>query len=557
MVVDQEARVIEDYKRVFGADAVAGVGPPNPYLARTDFFQDVVCREGFPEVDLFTARDVESALSGFENAIAEKSPFAVAFLDLDLQKAGAGLELAQSIRQKDPDVFIVLVSERNDLSPVQLCREVAPADRLAFLGKPYSAVEVQFQFLSLLQRHRMERRGTPYGAGSQLAGAQRFENAAFHRDFPAGLMVFDKRDRLIVANEGIRTILPELAEILEPGLQYHEFQTALAEDLLPEGKIYRLDSWLRERMAWHEGSGGVLEQKLNNHRTIQFVEAPAADNAGTYVMVIDVSDFSDRQESQITSNHMTLVAQTFSALCDQMQALMEQAAGPKLDGLQEQGLGEVAYLFGQQDEGAHFYKLANRMMSIAQRQKLDPEHLHLNGICGEVIRQARTEMPAGIEISFVAGAGLWPVLLDEQHFRECLLEILRNGRDAMEGLGRLVVETENLRVSRETEKTNVRGNSGDFVRVSVRDTGPGMSADLAGRAFNPFFTSKTDTGHLGLGLSAVYGFVTQSGGQVNISEEQEGGARVDIFLPKATKIDDIPQGARRTKSTKTLKKVAG
>ena len=554
LVVDQQIQVIDDYRQIFGIESAFDLEQAGPYR-RPDLQKELLCLEGIPKVDLYAATDADSALSGFETACDEKNPFTVVFLDLDLREEGGGLALAQAMRQRDPDVFIVFLTARNNVSAHQLCREVAPADRLALLAKPFTAAEIQLQLLSLHHRRQIER-GLRNRDGHASVAGRGFGTAAFSHDFPIGMMIFDRRDRMLCANDGMHKILPELADILEPGCNYADFLNFLAEELLPDGTIYRHDSWLRERMNWHQMSGGVLEQKLRDQRTLQFIEGPA-ENAGTYVLVADVSELSRRQESQVTSDHMTLVAQSFSALCDQMQALMEKAAGPVVEELPAQGLGEVAYLFGQKNETSHFYQLANRMMAIAQRQKLSPEQLFLNGICAEVIRQARTEMPAGIEISLVAGAGLWPVLIDEKQFRECLVEILRNARDSMEGLGRIIVETENLRIGRDPGMPNQKSQSGDFVRVSISDTGPGIPPDMASRAFNPFFTSKSDKGHLGLGLSAAYGFVTQSGGQIQISERSEGGARVELVLPKTTKAGDLPQGSRRSRSTKVLKKVAG
>ncbi|MFQ6017020.1 MAG: ATP-binding protein, partial [Kiloniellaceae bacterium] len=102
--------------------------------------------------------------------------------------------------------------------------------------------------------------------------------------------------------------------------------------------------------------------------------------------------------------------------------------------------------------------------------------------------------------------------------------------------GRLIVETTNLRLTREFVALRTGLSAGEYVRVSVQDTGPGMSPELADRALNPFFTSKGQDGHLGLGLSAAYGFANQSGGHIEIDGGEGRGVTIDLYFPRAEEV---------------------
>jgi signal transduction histidine kinase len=153
-------------------------------------------------------------------------------------------------------------------------------------------------------------------------------------------------------------------------------------------------------------------------------------------------------------------------------------------------------------------------------------------LVGEVVRRLRGSLPSGIDMEVIAGAGLWPVLLDQEALGEALAELMTNASEAMNGMGRVSVETGNMRVGRAFAARYPGLAAGEYVRITVKDRGPGMSADMAERALNPFFTSKGGEGHLGLGLSAVYGFTNQSGGTLVIHGGNGEGATVELYFPR-------------------------
>ncbi|WP_235007950.1 ATP-binding protein [Caballeronia humi] len=143
----------------------------------------------------------------------------------------------------------------------------------------------------------------------------------------------------------------------------------------------------------------------------------------------------------------------------------------------------------------------------------------------------RTVSPSVI-VDVVGAGGLWLTEIDASQLENALLNLCINARDAMApNGGRLTIETANQRLDvRAAAKLDV--GAGQYISISVTDTGCGMSPETISRAFDPFFTTKPMGQGTGLGLSMVYGFVRQSGGQVHVHSETGHGTTMSLYLPR-------------------------
>jgi CheY-like chemotaxis protein len=146
----------------------------------------------------------------------------------------------------------------------------------------------------------------------------------------------------------------------------------------------------------------------------------------------------------------------------------------------------------------------------------------------ELIR--RTVGPQ-ITLEVVTAGGLWPALIDASQLESALLNLCINARDAMPEGGRITIETANKWLDDRTAKERDLP-PGQYLSVCVTDTGTGMTPEVIARAFDPFFTTKPLGQGTGLGLSMVYGFVRQSGGQVRIYSEVGSGTTMCLYLPR-------------------------
>lgn len=175
--------------------------------------------------------------------------------------------------------------------------------------------------------------------------------------------------------------------------------------------------------------------------------------------------------------------------------------------------------------------LTHRLLAFARRQPLDPRPSDVNRLVAGMEDMVRRTMGSEIDIEVVAAGGLWPSLIDPSQLENALLNLSINARDAMPDGGKLTIETANRWLDeRAAHERDVP--VGQYVSLCVSDTGAGMSPEVAARAFDPFYTTKPLGEGTGLGLSMIYGFVRQSGGQVRIYSEVGKGTMVCLYLPR-------------------------
>ena len=175
--------------------------------------------------------------------------------------------------------------------------------------------------------------------------------------------------------------------------------------------------------------------------------------------------------------------------------------------------------------------LTQRLLAFARRQTLDAKPTDVNRHIVDMEELIRRTMGPDIRIETVKAAGLWTVLVDGNQLENALLNLCINARDAMPEGGALMIETGN----RWLDEPAARERDlppGQYVSLCVSDTGAGMTSHVIARAFDPFFTTKPIGMGTGLGLSMIYGFVRQSGGQARIYSEVGKGTMVCLYFPR-------------------------
>ena len=175
--------------------------------------------------------------------------------------------------------------------------------------------------------------------------------------------------------------------------------------------------------------------------------------------------------------------------------------------------------------------LTQRLLAFARRQTLDPKPTDVNRLIGGMEEMLRRTIGPSIELEVVGAGGLWSTFVDASQLESALLNLCINSRDAMPDGGRLTIETANKWVDDQWARERDLA-PGQYVCVSVTDTGTGMTPDVIARAFDPFFTTKPIGAGTGLGLSMVYGFARQSGGQIRIYSELDHGTTMSVYLPR-------------------------
>ena len=175
--------------------------------------------------------------------------------------------------------------------------------------------------------------------------------------------------------------------------------------------------------------------------------------------------------------------------------------------------------------------LTHRLLAFSRRQTLDPKPTDVNRLVSGMEDLVRRTVGPAIEVEVVEAVGLWATLVDPNQLENALLNLCINARDAMPEGGRLTIETANRWIDARTAREREL-EPGQYVSLSVSDTGTGMPPEVIAKAFDPFFTTKPLGLGTGLGLSMIYGFARQSGGQVRIYSEVGDGTNVCLYLPR-------------------------
>ncbi|UGB46725.1 PAS domain S-box protein [Frateuria edaphi] len=193
---------------------------------------------------------------------------------------------------------------------------------------------------------------------------------------------------------------------------------------------------------------------------------------------------------------------------------------------------EQRYAGNAMEAASRAATLTQRLLAFARQQPLEPRPVDANVLVEGMSELLRHAIGPDIRLEVLTGAGLWPTLVDANQLENVILNLAVNARDAMPGGGRLTIETANASLDRRYVAGHPDMEAGDYVSITVSDSGTGMPPEVAARAFDPFFTTKQAGQGTGLGLSQVYGFVKQSGGHVAIYSEPGRGTGVKVYLPR-------------------------
>ncbi|MFJ4346560.1 ATP-binding protein [Pseudomonas sp. NPDC089401] len=213
-------------------------------------------------------------------------------------------------------------------------------------------------------------------------------------------------------------------------------------------------------------------------------------------------------------------------------------------------LAEVdKYMTAAQGAAKRAAALTHRLLAFSRRQTLDPRPTDVNALMDGMSELIRRTVGPEIRIETVGAEGLWPALVDAGQLENALLNLCLNARDAMPEGGRITLDTDNRWLDQGAAAV-LEMPPGQYLCLSVSDTGTGMSAEVMAKAFDPFFTTKPLGQGTGLGLSMIYGFAKQSGGQVRMHSELGLGTTISLYLPRY--LGDVLDGEEQLASAAVM-----
>ncbi|MEM5367185.1 ATP-binding protein [Paraburkholderia azotifigens] len=274
------------------------------------------------------------------------------------------------------------------------------------------------------------------------------------------------------------------------------------ERTVAEGKLQRLAQTLEERVVQAVTARVAAEEK---YRQVQKLEAIGNLTGGV------AHDFNN--VLQIISSNVQLV-ELVTRGTPQLKPRLEAMANAVSRGS----------------------KLALQMLAFARRQPLAPSVVDPSQMMHEMSELLRGATPESIALSCDLQPDIWRIYVDKNQLESALLNLVINSRDAITGQGSISLSITNEKIC-ETLPSGLSLPDGEYVRLAVRDDGCGMSMEVRARMFEPFYTTKPENRGTGLGLSQVYGFVTQSSGFVDVETAVRAGTTVALYFPRCNRAE--------------------
>ena len=315
---------------------------------------------------------------------------------------------------------------------------------------------------------------------------------------------------------------------------------------------------LVEQAVRRVAAGETFRQEVvvnlpTGRRAFDFAMRPVINAAGTVIAIVpEAMELTERRaaEEQLRqAQKMEAVGQLTGGLAHDFNNLLTSITGglELLRARLAQGRLDEAERYIATAEGAadRAAALTHRLLAFSRQQTLDPRTVQPNTLVADMRDLIQRTVGPHIKVTSELAADLWRTRCDPNQLESALLNLAINARDAMPDGGTLLLQTENRpldeRAARERDMA-----AGDYVAIAVTDSGTGMAPEVIAKAFDPFFTTKPLGQGTGLGLSMIYGFAKQSGGQVRIRSVVGEGTTVRLFLPRHTGPVEAEQRTRAT-----------
>lgn len=364
--------------------------------------------------------------------------------------------------------------------------------------------------------------------------------------------IFDSAFQFMALLKSDGTVL----EVNQTALQWSEIEHS---DIV--GKPFWLAAPMREdpdlqaaiKAAIHRAAAGETVRAEHQMRgasdtraTVDFSLKPVLDEGGEVVWLVaegrDISDLKEAQEALRQSQKLEAMGQLTGGVAHDVNNLLSPIVG-SLDFLQRKGLGgdrEQRLIAGALESAERVRILVQRLLAFARRQPLRPTAVDVGALVAGMSELIASTSGPQTKVTVDLTADLPAAMADRNQLEMAILNLAVNARDAMPAGGRLMISARTERVA---SGDSIGLPAGQYIRLSVADTGSGMDGETLKRAIEPFYSTKGIGRGTGLGLSMVHGLAAQLGGTLLIDSKPDLGTKVELWLPATAKQSPQPEAA--------------
>ena len=554
LVVDDNAAIHEDFKKI-----LIKTGHTDRRLQALE----VSLFGTSPQVEFDPGFQVDCALQGqdglemLRQGAADGKPYALAFVDGRMPPGWDGIVTIGHFWKEFPDLQVVLCTAHADYSWMEIHRELGESDNMLILKKPFDNVEVLQMAHALSRKWELTRQVQErienlddiihIRTEEKDRTTALFEAALVHS--PAGIIISSEKETLKIlwANQEARRIC-EPHHFLPPIHSGSSYKPE-CRILHPDDSEYQLTELPLVRAV---GNGETIHDEEITIRKdgdpdtwISCNASPIYNNDGQITAGILVfQNISERRKSQIEHDKL----QVQLSQIQKLESIGLLAGGIAHDfnnmlgvilGHTELGLLGMtsadpmhSTLKGIQTAAKRSAELTQQLLAFARRQTVTPLVLDLNENITSMISMLQRIIGEDIDLRWEPQISVWPIRLDPSQIDQILVNLCVNARDAIEGIGKMTIETCNVMMDEAHLGNHPEFKVGPYVMLAVSDSGHGMDKETCNHIFEPFFTTKDVGTGTGLGLATVYGIVKQNDGFIYVYSEVGKGSTFKIYFPR-------------------------